>query len=329
MKFNQNLKIFNAFTLTGLLPILFLTFEASAAANSKVNSLFSIYKSPHRTINSENTKLEDLNQPSDGDIFGKTKELIKASKLDLLAKNATQKSELTLPDLNERLNSFAYSIYTYNEFGDGGVVLHKGNLFIEGYFRRTQVISKSQENNESNGENSNLSTFQSAIDNQIWMYWNGTMYLLKKGSAVVSELLQLNPDTETFTLYRGMNPTEADKWLSAFQNNDLKNITEHLFPKSGNNRKKKELFFSPQLEGASVWTDTNTVLKIEFSKSSFEKILKSKTIYAGIEYNYVEVAIPALELSDLIKDANLELVDSEMVKKLKTPANNTNTGISE
>ncbi len=272
------------------------------------------------------------------DLLSGVRSLLKANpKLELpIAEaddvTATTANEKMIEKLRNDVNKFVISqpvnspndgsenvqyLYSSKKLGDGGISIYKNNLFIEGFFRRMVVEKKL------NTEDDTM-TFADAIHKQTWMEWNGFMYQLRTGSPIKA-LIKPDPVTGRVTLYRGMTSAETSDWMKASKNKEeLKQFASQL----ASNTKAREIFFSPQLEGASIWaTDGNVIaltLSVKSSKALLENSSVNSNVYAGIEYSYIEVAMPAVTLASLLEGASI--TSAKVIAPV--PAANGN-GISE
>lgn len=143
---------------------------------------------------------------------------------------------------------------------DGGSTLFHGNIFVEGYFRVSGILKKLK------GE-----SMAQVRDEQPWLRWRPEIgeYQLEHGGTQMP-LLEPYLRNGKLTLYRGLTRglTQAPP--------------------------QKEVFFTPNLETAKAWARSGNYLEITLDPSEI------RDLYAGIEYNAVEVAILDSRILDRI-----------------------------
>ncbi|QDK37715.1 hypothetical protein [Bdellovibrio sp. NC01] len=170
---------------------------------------------------------------------------------------------------------------------DGGSVLFHGNIFAEGYFRQTR-LGKPQ---------ATAPSTQSLIETQTWFQWDGGKFTEQKTLPQI-ELLRPFIKDGFVTLYRGLNREQVQQMKSA-KAGAAQSLNE-LFPAN-----RDALFFTPDYESARKWSK-GYVAEIKVAVEDL------KNIYTGIEYDYVEVAIPS-------GDVILKALQTLKVKKTQAP----------
>lgn len=170
---------------------------------------------------------------------------------------------------------------------DGGSVLFHGNIFAEGYFRQTRLGKP----------HTTAPSTQSLIETQTWFQWDGKRFTEQK-SLPQLELLRPFIKDGFVTLYRGLSGEQAQQMKSA-KGGTAQSLKE-LFPAN-----RDALFFTPDYESARKWSK-GYVAEIKIAVEDL------KNIYTGIEYDYVEVAIPS---GDII----LKTLQTLKLKKIPAP----------
>lgn len=152
----------------------------------------------------------------------------------------------------------------------GGVGFFHYNMFAEGNFRQQKVVIY----------NSKVRTADIA-KSETWFEWHpetGT-YQEHQGGTVKPLLTPfLMADGHRVKLYRGLSADQA-KLFTKLKKGDTE-VLNQLFT-----ARKDAVFFSPNKEAAKLWGGEGRVVELTFELSD---LLES---YAGLEYNYVEVAI--------------------------------------
>ena len=151
--------------------------------------------------------------------------------------------------------------------GGGSVVFH-GNIFAEGYFRELKLTEKA----------GGLTTTD-LMKMQPWLQWHSETqaYTLEHGHMQAALLKSYVKDGKV-TIYRGLGAHQMDQ-IKRLQAGDKTALAE-LF--SGTH---DALFFTPDLFAAKKWAD-GYYIEITLDEADIEKL------YTGIEYNYVEIAMP-------------------------------------
>lgn len=154
---------------------------------------------------------------------------------------------------------------------DEGVVLFHGNIFAEGYFRMTRL-----------GVMNPPSTV-SLIDQQPWFQWDPVKrtYTKKFGHAE-NVLLSPNMIDHKVTLYRGINADQVAQ-LRSLKSGQTE-VLNQIFT-----NKRDSMFFTTDEESAKKWSK-GYYIELTVNESDIAKV------YTGIEYNYVEIAIPSKEV---------------------------------
>ena len=152
----------------------------------------------------------------------------------------------------------------------GGVGFFHYHMFAEGNFRQQKVVVY----------NSKVKTADIA-KTETWFEWHaetGT-YLEHHGGAVKPLLTPyLLAGGHRVKLYRGLSAAEA-KLFTKLKKGDTE-VLNQLFT-----ARKDALFFTPDKKAAQMWGGEGRVVELTFD---FSALAES---YAGLEYNYVEVAI--------------------------------------
>lgn len=152
----------------------------------------------------------------------------------------------------------------------GGVGFFHMNMFAEGNFRQQKVVK----------QNKNLKTSELART-ETWFEWQPQklVYAEHHGNAV-TPLLEpyLIPKTRKVKLYRGLSIEEA-KLFARLKKGETAMTGELL------TARRDALFFTPDIEMAQKWGEHGRYIEMTFELSSLQKS------YAGLEFDYVEVAI--------------------------------------
>lgn len=154
---------------------------------------------------------------------------------------------------------------------DEGVVLFHGSIFAEGYFRMTRLGVK------------NPPSTTSLIDIQPWFQWDPVKksYTKKLGHAE-DILLGPNMIDHKVILYRGINSDQVAQ-LRALKSGHSE-ILNQIFT-----TQRDSMFFTTDEESAKRWAK-GFYIEMTVNESDIEKI------YTGIEYDYVEIAVPSKEV---------------------------------
>ncbi|MBS1972503.1 MAG: hypothetical protein JSU04_19510 [Bdellovibrionales bacterium] len=152
----------------------------------------------------------------------------------------------------------------------GGVGFFHYNMFAEGNFRQQKVVVY----------DSKVRTADIA-KTETWFEWHpesGT-YQERRGGTVKPLLTPfLMADGHRVKLYRGLSAEQAELF-ARLKKGDTE-VLNQLFT-----ARKDAVFFSPSKEAAKLWGGEGRVVELTFELSD---LMES---YAGLEYNYVEVAI--------------------------------------
>lgn len=155
---------------------------------------------------------------------------------------------------------------------DGGSVVFHGNIFAEGYFRELKLAEKEGE-----------LTTKDLIKMEPWLQWHPDTqaYTLERGH-MQDALLKPYVKNGKIKIYRGLAAHQMDQ-IKRLQAGDKTALAE-LF--SGTH---DAMFFTPDLFAAKKWAD-GYYIEITLNEADIENL------YAGIEYNYIEIAMadPAL-----------------------------------
>lgn len=188
----------------------------------------------------------------------------------------------------------------------GGMVMFFRHIFAEGYYR-----------SKFNNDDSNTDNFYYMTKNQPWFEWNGKSYNLRRGQTVKTILKQCAGKNGDLILYRGAYPEEFEGFLK------LRNGQKPTKPvvsssSAGPTKCPKVFFLTPDKLKAVDWSK-GVVEKITFPASVWQNWNDESGLYAGIEYDYVEIALYRDPAIAFFQKNVIKLGEAE-VKALKTEA---------
>lgn len=142
----------------------------------------------------------------------------------------------------------------------GGIGAYRNHIFAEGYYR------------------AQAERIAPLIAQQPWLQWNSEnqKYEVRRGYTAEVLLSDYVRDGKV-TLYRGLSQEDLKSMLDAQK--DPKKF-DALFAK------RDAIFFSPDKRALNKWAADGIAIELELNTNDFDKI------YAGLEYDYVEVALP-------------------------------------
>jgi hypothetical protein len=158
---------------------------------------------------------------------------------------------------------------------EGQVSIFHGHLFPEGYFRSLRGFTQQKQG---------LQTTAELERNEPWLKWDAMngRYVLKR-SDTIETLLTPYTENGQVTLYRGVTSENEAAVLKKF----LAGKTSAI--KSLFNEKRDAIFLTPDRASADKWAQ-EYILEMTLDLSQL------KGTYAGIEADYVEVAISDIAL---------------------------------
>ncbi|MEN9529585.1 MAG: hypothetical protein RI932_1458 [Pseudomonadota bacterium] len=235
-----------------------------------------------------------LNQAATSKVFEPEnfRDLLFSSEVDLAARGAL-KSELFLGDhcnliraINKSLTepSHFYWLTGNGRTSFGGMALYKGDVFAEGFYR-----------NRASGVEGSLFErkkyeLEELMNKQPWFEWNAQTkkFSPRLGSPGARLVAHISADQgmNAVTLHRGTNVKYSDK-MSA-----LGTLNSFLFGKNLGG-----IFSTPDYDAAKGWSNPVVLSSRINPKTLLEALTpqkadsnKTATVYAGVEFDYVEVA---------------------------------------
>lgn len=154
----------------------------------------------------------------------------------------------------------------------GGMTIFRNNIYPDQYFRKLSWSSSTEGTHF---------TPQELSYRQPWLKWMNkeNKYILQFGSTNQS-LLSPYIKNGKIKLYRGTSERAAQIFEQAQKENQAESIHK-LFERI------EALLFTPDKTAAQGWS-RGYVIEIEFDASL---LMNVSDVYAGVEYNYVEVAL--------------------------------------
>ncbi|MBF0547496.1 MAG: hypothetical protein HQM08_23855 [Candidatus Riflebacteria bacterium] len=250
-----------------------------------------------------------LNPPSMGFKWVETQSEL----VDYFSKNTYSdylKEELKYVDFTGKLKeSFKSPVPIYNKARiiqvGGGLVMFHQHIFAEGYYR-----------SKFDGNTSNTDNFVWLTKNQPWFEWNRKSYSLRKGQTIKTLFTCCQNQTGDLILYRGAHPEEFDRFQQSKSSGKLVEIKNPDLASTSALPKCPNVFFmTPDKLKAFGW-NKGIVEKVRIPASVWQKWTDESGLYAGIEYNYLEIAFYKNPAKAFLLN-NIEKVNEDEMKSLK------------